>query len=386
MSTLAVINIGELVSGDLDRGLLDADTLLVEDGRFTRIGRRSEVDITRAETVIDAQGTTVTPGLMDSHVHVAFGDYTPRQETVGFIASYMHGGVTSMFSAGEMHVPGAPTDPAGVKALAVAAQRCFQGFRPGGVKVHAGALIIQPGLEEKDFREVAAQGVRLAKLGFGRFATAADALPLVRWAQKHGIIVMAHSGGASIPGSTPLMADDILLLAPDVAGHVNGGTTALQDHGAERLVREGAMVLQLVQAGNLRSALLIAGLARELNVLHRVTIASDTPTGTGVMPLAVLKSIAEIASLGGVPPAQAFALATGNVARVYGGNAGLIAEGREADFLIMDAPSGSAARTALEAIAIGDIPGISAVVIDGAIRAFPSRNTPRPNREARLVG
>ena len=60
------------------------------------------------------------PGLIDSHVHVTFGDYTPRQKTVGFLESYTHGGVTACISASEVHVPGRPRDPAGVKALAIA--------------------------------------------------------------------------------------------------------------------------------------------------------------------------------------------------------------------------------------------------------------------------
>jgi enamidase len=380
MSTLAVINIGELVSGDLERGVLEADTLLVADGSFIQVGKRDQVDLEQADIVLDAKGSTVIPGLLDSHVHITFGDYTPRQKAVDFIESYMHGGITTVFSAGEVHVPGAPKDPVGVKALAVAAQRCFQTFRPGGVKVCAGCLILQPGLEEDDFRELAQQGIKLAKLGFGQFAKAVDAEPLVRWAQKHGIIVMAHTGGVSIPGSSSIFAEDLLVLQPDVAGHANGGTTALTDEGVERLLRESNIVLQIVQAGNLRSALRIVGLARESGLLHRITIASDTPSGTGVMPLAVIKSVTEVASLGGIAPAQAIAMATGNVARVYGVNSGVIAVGGDADFLIVDAPVGSAAKTALGAMAIGDIPGISAVVIDGVVRAYPSRNTPAPSR------
>ena len=86
--------------------------------------------------MIDAGGMTAIPGLIDSHVHVTFGDYTPRQRTVGYLESYLHGGITTSISASEVHVPGRPSDPEGVKALAFAAQRCFADYRPGGMRVH----------------------------------------------------------------------------------------------------------------------------------------------------------------------------------------------------------------------------------------------------------
>jgi enamidase len=72
----------------------------------------------------------------------------------------------------------------------------------------------------------------------------------------------------------------------------------------------------------------------------------------------------------------ALAFATGNVARAYGLDAGVVAEGAPADLILIDAPLESSAGTALEALAIGDIPGIGAVVTDGAVRIVRSRNTP----------
>ena len=56
--------------------------------------------------VIDADGMTAIPGLINSHVHITFGDYTPRQRTVGYLESYLHGGTTTAISASEVHVPG----------------------------------------------------------------------------------------------------------------------------------------------------------------------------------------------------------------------------------------------------------------------------------------
>jgi enamidase len=385
MPTLGIINIGTLVSGDLSAGVIPGDSVLVEDGRIASIGDRGQTGAHNADVVLDAQGTTVMPGLIDSHCHVVLGDYTPRQKTVDFLDSYVHGGITSVISPGEIHAPGRPRDAIGLKALALAARACFLNFRPTGMKVHAGAIVIEPTLQEADFREVAERGVWLAKYGFGQFADPADGEPQIRWAQQYGIKVMCHSGGASIPGSKPITAEHLLQLRPDICGHVNGGTTALRDEGVRRIVTDSDMILQLVQAGNIRSLLLIMRLAVEHGALPRVVLASDTPTGTGVIPLGVLKTCCEISTLTGVAPETVLALATGNNADAWDLDAGRIAVGRAADLVVLDAPWGSAATDALGAIATGDMPGISAVIIDGQVRTLRSRNTPAAARMATVT-
>jgi enamidase len=92
-------NIGLMLSGDIDQPILDADTVLVDDGVIVAVGRAKDVDGSGAKTVIDARGTCLCPGLIDSHVHPVFGDWTPRQNQLGWIDSTMNGGVTSMVSA-----------------------------------------------------------------------------------------------------------------------------------------------------------------------------------------------------------------------------------------------------------------------------------------------
>jgi enamidase len=304
--SLAVVGAGTVLSGDLAAPVhADADTVLCEAGVVTEVGSSRDLAdrISRADVVLDARGSTVAAGLIDSHCHVVLGDYTPRQKTVDFLASYVHGGITSVVSPGEIHAPGRPWDATGVKALAIAARSCFLNFHPNGMTVHAGSVVLEPTLRRDDFRELQEAGVHLAKFGFGRYDDPLDGRDQVAWAQEHGITVMCHSGGASVPGSQPITARHLRELAPDVCGHINGGPTSLVDDEVDDLVRSTGMALQLVQAGNLRAALRIARLAEQIGQFHRVVIGSDTPTGTGVMPLGVLKTVAELSSLGGLDPA-----------------------------------------------------------------------------------
>ena len=104
------------------------------------------------------------------------------------------------------------------------------------------------------------------------------------------------------------------------------------------------------------------------------------------MPIAVIKTICELTSLGELRPEEAIALATGNNARIFGVKTGTIDLGQPADFVVCDAPVGSIARDALRAIKRGDIPGISSVIIDGQVHVLRSRNTPLANRLATFKG
>jgi len=375
-------NIGALVSGDLRRPLLDADSLVLRDGVIAGIGRGLDED---ADTVIDCRGTTVMPGLIDSHVHPVFGDFTPRQRTVDFIDSAMHGGVTTAISAGEVHLPGRPKDIVGLKALAIVAAKAYANFRPGGVKVEAGAPILELGLTAADFKEMAAAGVKLVgEIGLGSVKTGKDAAPMVRWAKAHGMTVTIHTGGPSIAGSNPINADVVLEAQPHVVGHINGGTTSMSPAEIDRLVATD-MALEVVQCGNARTALHTLRTVRDARALDRLIIGNDAPSGTGVIPLGVLRTLSLLAALGELPAAEAVACATGNTARIYKLNRGMIAEGREADLVVCDAPTGSVARDALGALTAGDLPGVSLVLIDGKITIGRSRNTPPAARAADVV-
>lgn len=225
----AVVNLGSIMSGDLKSPVIPGDTIITNEGLIVSAGTASSNAVENCDVVIDAGGAIAIPGLIDSHVHITFGDYTPRQKTVGFLESYVHGGVTTAISASEVHVPGRPKDVVGIKALAVAAHKCFETYRPGGMRVCAGSLILEPGLRETDFDDLVSSGVWMVKAGFGAFKTPFEYAPLVAMAKSRGMVSMVHTGGSSIPGSSGIWADHVLAINPDVSYHVNGGPVAMPD-------------------------------------------------------------------------------------------------------------------------------------------------------------
>jgi enamidase len=380
---VAIYNIAKILSGDIAAPIAPGDTIVTDGGKIVSIGSDNVPD---CDVAIDAGGMMAMPGLIDSHVHITFGDYTPRQKTVGFLESYVHGGVTTCISASEVHVPGRPRDPAGVKALAIAARKSFENYRPGGMCVHAGSIILEPNLTDADFAELAKQGVWLAKAGFGAFATPYEYAPYVAMARRHDMVTMVHTGGSSIPGSTGIWADHVLKMQPDVSYHVNGGPIAMPDADFPRMVNESEIAMQVCTAGNLRTALLVAKLLKAVDQEERLLIATDTPTGTGVMPLGMLYTMSHLAALADVPPEITVAMATGNNAKVYRLNSGVLAPGRDADIALVDACLGGSQNDALSALRNGDIMGVGAVITDGVPRFVGrSRNTPETMRKAKVA-
>ncbi len=374
---LVIKNIGLLLSGDINDPILDADTIVSIDGKIAAIGKEKDCDTSGSTTLIDAKGTTLAPGLIDSHVHPVFGDWTPRQNQIGWIESTLNGGVTTMISAGEVHLPGRPKDIVGLKALAITAQRAYQNFQPGGVKVLAGAPVIEQGMVESDFKELADAGVSLlGEVGLGSVKAGAEAKKMVAWARKYGIQSTIHTGGPSIPGSGLIDKDVVLEADADIIGHINGGHTALPEKHVCELCERSKRGIEIVHNGNEKIGLVAVRAAMELKCLERVILGTDGPAGSGVQPLGILRMVALLASLGDIPTEIAFCFATGNTARMRNLNCGLIAMGRSADFVLLDRAQHTAGRNLLESVALGDIPGVGMVIIDGIVRCQRSRNTP----------
>jgi enamidase len=378
---VVITNVGLMLSGDLRRPILDADTLVIEAGKISTVGKQADCDLSHANTRIDAQGSALAPGLIDSHVHPVFGDWTPRQNQLGWIDSTLNGGVTTMISAGEVHLPGRPKDIVGLKALAITAQRSFSNLRPAGVKVLAGAPVLESGMVESDFAELAAAGVTLlGEIGLGSVKSGQEAGPMVQWARKHGIQSTIHTGGPSIPGSGLIDKDVVLEADADIIGHINGGHTSLPYGQVCELCERSKRGLEIVHNGNERIGILTARHARELGCAERVILGTDGPAGSGAQPLGILRMIALLSSMADIPAEEVFCYATGNTARLRGLNSGLIEPGRAADLTFLDRAQQTAGRDMLESVRLGDIPGVGMVLIDGVIRCQRSRNTPPATR------
>lgn len=367
-----------IVSGDAGSPVLDADAVLVDGTTIAAVGPESAIG-GAADRTIDVGGAVIAPGLVDPHTHPVLGDFTPRQNTLGWINAHLNGGVTTLISAGETHWPGRQRTPVGAKAIAIAAALSSAHLRPGGAKLHGGALLIEPDLGPTDFDEMAAAGVHLVgEVGLGSSMDPDRIRGPIEEARSRGWLVPMHVGGASVPGSHVVGGDMVLALRPDVVCHANGGPTARPFAEMDEVLTSTAAVLEVVQAGNTFALVKIVERVQARGELARLQFGTDSPSGTGVLPLGMLRTIAYSVAFAGLDAAIALCLASGAVAGRYGLDVGLVAPGRPADLVVLDVPLGGQGDGALDSLRFGDVPSVALVLVDGEIEVMPSRVTPPP--------
>ena len=285
MRTL-ITGIGQVVSGDIAAPLLDADSIVIADGRIEAIGRGLEAD---ADVVIDAHGTTVVPGPDRlarppglRRLHAAPADLglhrvvAPRRRDHDDLGRR---GRTC---------PAARRTSSGSRRSPSPSNHSYANVRPGGRQGPGRGA--DPGARAWSKRTSSSwppAGVRLiGEIGLGSVKSGADAAPMVAWGRANGLVSTYHTGGPSLPGSGAIGADAVLEANPDIAGHINGGTTSLPEarhrRGWSRATRGSR--LELVHCGNGRTALVALGAAAEAGALGRVILGNDAPSGTGVVP------------------------------------------------------------------------------------------------------
>jgi len=383
LGEVVIKNVGTLVTGDFHNSILDADSIRVVDGMIEEIGKNLSTD--KGDHVIDVDGMVVCPGFIDPHVHNTVDDYAPMTQTVNWMECYLWYGITTILSEGEQG-PGYPRffdDPLGAKATAIFANRVFDNFRPGGfLKMHGGAVVLQRGMVEEDFKEMADAGVWLvAEIGGGGAYLPEDVVPMIKYAKKYGFKVATHVGPSSIPGSSPVFADIALAHNPHKYAHLNGGSVAAPWEDIKRIIdeRDQTSYVEFVAVGNQKMADKITRYMAEKGQLDKIVFGSDTPTGQGALPNGIQRMAMRMAAFNDIPPAQAIAMGTGNTADLFGLNTGKIEVGREADILAIDVGQNAVGQDALEAMTMDDTFGVAMVMVDGQVVSLKGRDG-RPTR------
>ena len=392
MTRTLIRNIGEFFTGDIGSPIGTAKAMLIENGCIAALDPIDLDALTSAcDVVIDARGGAIIPGLVDGHVHPVFGEWSPTQDALGWIGNYVHGGTTTFISAGEVHVPGldyANLSAELVTSLAVVTAQTTGRVRWSRAKVHAGTVLLVPGMREEHFDRLAAAGSKFAKFIFYPLNKDPDeAKRYVRWCRARGIRVKVHTGGVSGSGVSAMCGYDVLSwLQPDIAAHISGGPIPMSDADVDAVIDRTDFALEICLSGSYGSTQRAVRRLSNKGRLDRLTLGTDTPGANGIVPRGLMRKLMFLSSVCGVSPGEAIAVATGNTARAHGLDVGVVADGRPADVVVCAPIGGSAGKTLADAIAHGDLPGISHVLIDGEMAvAGRSRQTPPPANPARFL-
>ena len=71
--SLRIDNARYVVTLDPRRRIIEGGSILVENGRISRVGKAAELAHAPAERVIDARHFLVTPGFVNGHMHISYG-------------------------------------------------------------------------------------------------------------------------------------------------------------------------------------------------------------------------------------------------------------------------------------------------------------------------
>ena len=351
-----------LIVGDGSAPIGDA-AFIVENNRFTRVGRRGQVQVPAGAARVDLTGKTVMPAIIDLHTHMP----RPREELIDQLRRQAYWGVGAVASLGQDEdlafeiranpIPGA--------ALLRTAGRGITtpGSQPGGAQNRIPYLITTEAEGRKAVQELAVKKPDIVKIWVDdRNRTVAKLTPalygaIIDEAHKHGLRVIAHIWDlqdakgllrAGLDGFAHSVRDlDLddeivalfkqrpnMFVTPNLPDRDNvvrdltwidsvtsDALKRLQEAEAKR--QPDPREQSIVQERN-TARLNAAGV--------RIALGTDSNTGWGAH--------AEMADMvaAGMTPAQVIVSATRNSAEILRlADHGTVAAGKSADFIVLDA-------------------------------------------------
>ena len=300
--------------------LLD-DTAISVKGRFVaQVGSQAADDIGPATKVIDADGKTVIPGLIEGHTHLA-ALFTVDQ----FLRYAMAGGTTSIITETMEAYPVAGLS--GVKDLLASFQdqpvKIF-GTAPAMTSISSSAR----GIDAEDLRQLLARGDILG-MGESYWQSVLQApqvmLPQFAATLSQNKLVEGHTAGAS-PRK----------LAAYIAAGVSSCHEPIKAQEVLDRLRLGLHVM--IREGSIRRDLEQISTIKDTGIdLRRLILTTDGISPKDLLEKGYLEYVVQKAIRLGFDPKQAVQMATLNVAEHFGldGVLGGIAPGKYADMLII---------------------------------------------------
>jgi imidazolonepropionase-like amidohydrolase len=381
-------------------GVIDNAAFVVENGRFTAVGRHGEVVAPAGATRVDLAGKTVMPALIDGHVHMGYrrgldfgtNNYT-RENLTDILNRFSYYGIAAILEAGTARRDLAYQlrDEAGPGALYRTAGRGFgmPNAGPGGPMRDSAYGVSTEAEARKDVQELAAKKADMIKIWVDdRNGTVEKLKPnlyraIIDEAHKHNIHVYAHVVNladakdlvrAGIDGFAHMVRDaeiddemlGLLKQRPDVFfqqtlwGERRDMYPSKPAWVDEAILREtfSAEEIRLLgeqfakktnptpqeraaeERAHARSQMNLRNTKKLYDAGVRLALGTDTGgvTGGQYFGLGSQVELELLVTKVGLTPMQAITIGTRNTAQTLGlDRLGTIAAGKSADFLVLDA-------------------------------------------------
>ena len=240
MSKTLIHNIGTILSGAFENPILAGDTVCTDGDKIVFIGNRADAPALDYTLDIDANGLTLCPGIIDAHAHPPLANYLEAYKAYDWVDNYAGAGITSLVSLGGHNFADAAGDVVSAKAQAIYSKYYWDHNHPSFAKIHAGTVMLQHGMTDSDFAELAAQGVHVVgEIGMSDVKDVEEAARLVAMAKAHGFVTTLHCAAPCTADGVAYTYEEIERIAPDVLTAVNGDPTPLDDETIKKLVQRG---------------------------------------------------------------------------------------------------------------------------------------------------
>jgi imidazolonepropionase len=362
MTSFVITGIGELVTNDPARdgllGLVADAAVVVEGSRIAWVG--SSADAPAADAMVDAGGRAVIPGFVDSHAHLVFaGDRAAEFEARMTGQPYSAGGIRTTVAA----TRAATDDELTARTARLVAEMRAQGTTTVEIKsgygltvrdearslavarqftdetTFLGAHVVPDGIDVGAYVDLVTGPMLDAAAPYARWIDAFceegafdvdQARTVLEAGAARGLRGRLHANQLTYGGGVRL-AVDLGLAAVDHC-------TFLDDADVAALCDSGT-IATLLPGVEFSTRQPWPDARRFLDAGVRVALATDCNPGssfTSSMPLCIALAVRDM----GMSPAEALHAATAmGAAALARDDIGVIAPGKQADLVLLDAPS-----------------------------------------------
>ena len=336
---VALVN-GTLVDGTGAAPIRNA-VLLMRQARIAAVGERAQVNIPSDAKIIDVQGATILPGLINAHVHQGYSEQN--------LKAWAQAGVTTIRDLGA-----SPADDLFARRDALLKDNANARLVAAGPLVTvpdgypmvpwgmAGLTVSSPADAARQVNQLLDSGADVIKIAMESGGSFRRNIPMLSAQEARAIVQAAHQRGGWVSAHvlrTPDLERALDAGADDIAHMVEDPLT---DALIQRMVKEDVYWVPTLElwkrVGQQTDKRAVANLNRFVKGGGKVALGTDYAGYDAEFDLGLPVTEIELMQEASMTPMQIIVAATQNAARVcnLGHELGTLEPGKVADVLVVD--------------------------------------------------